>query len=245
MKKRFKCLNNKGFAFSTMLYGIFAVILVVLSLIFLLLKSINDESYYYSSKIEEELDDCILEEVALENCFVTSSSCDTRAYYACLGKVREEDGGMGDNPTFTLTYDNNGGSGCSTKTITYSREYGDLCTPVKNEYSFDGWYTELTGGTIVTKYTILRESEDKKIYARWILTPYLISYNLNGGQITGEVNSYNKETETFTLPTPVKDLCSFEGWTGSNGDVPQTVVTISQGSTGNKSYTANWICETP
>ena len=77
--------NNKGFAFSTMLYGIFAVILVVLSLIFVLLKSTNDESYYYASKIEEELDECIMEEVALENCYAQSSSCDTRSYYACLG----------------------------------------------------------------------------------------------------------------------------------------------------------------
>lgn len=78
-------INNKGFAFSTMLYGVFAVILVILSLIFMLLKSTNDESYYYASKIEEELDQCILEEVALENCFAQSNSCDTRQYYACLG----------------------------------------------------------------------------------------------------------------------------------------------------------------
>ena len=78
-------LDDTGFAFSTMLYGVFAVILVVLSLIFMLLKSTNDESYYYASKIEEELDECVMEEVALENCFAQSSDCDTRAYYACLG----------------------------------------------------------------------------------------------------------------------------------------------------------------
>ena len=33
---------------------------------------------------------------------------------------------------------------------------------------------------------------------------------------------------------------TFLGWTGSNGDVPQTEVTIPQGSTGNKTYKANW-----
>ena len=32
----------------------------------------------------------------------------------------------------------------------------------------------------------------------------------------------------------------FAGWTGSNGNTAQTTVTIAHGSTGNKSYTANW-----
>lgn len=79
-------INDKGFAFSTMLYGVLSLIIIVLILVFSLLKHTNDETYYYSSIIEENLNKCVEEEVALENCYTSnSSSCDTTSYYACLG----------------------------------------------------------------------------------------------------------------------------------------------------------------
>lgn len=69
---------------------------------------------------------------------------------------------------------------------------------------------------------------------------YSISYNLNGGSISGQKTSYNVTTDSFTLPTPTRTGYAFTGWTGSNGNTPQKSVTIAKGSTGNKSYTANW-----
>lgn len=69
---------------------------------------------------------------------------------------------------------------------------------------------------------------------------YSISYNLNGGSISGQKTSYNVTTDSFTLPTPTRTGYTFTGWTGSNGNTPQKSVTIAKGSTGNKSYTANW-----
>ena len=47
-------------------------------------------------------------------------------------------------------------------------------------------------------------------------------------------------TNTFTLNNPIRASYSFRGWTGSNGSVPNPVVTIPKGSTGAKSYNANW-----
>ena len=78
------------------------------------------------------------------------------------------------------------------------------------------------------------------IYAVWALNTYSISYNLNGGSMSGQKTSYNINTETFTLPIPSKTGYAFTGWTGSNGTTPQTSISINRGSTGNKSYTANW-----
>lgn len=79
-------LDNKGFAFSTMLYGVLAVIVVVLTLVFSILKSTKDETFYYSSVIEETLNKCIEEEIALENCYTSGiNNCDPTTYYACLG----------------------------------------------------------------------------------------------------------------------------------------------------------------
>jgi len=79
-------LNNKGFAFSALLYGLLAVILVIMSLILGMYRKTNEETYYYSSVIEESLNKCVEAEIALENCYRSGvPACDTEAYYSCLG----------------------------------------------------------------------------------------------------------------------------------------------------------------
>lgn len=72
---------------------------------------------------------------------------------------------------------------------------------------------------------------------------YSISYNLNGA-----TNSPNNRTtytvlDSFSLINPFRTGYQFTGWTGSNGDAPQTYVSISR-QTGNKNYTANWKANT-
>ena len=42
--------------------------------------------------------------------------------------------------SYTITYNNNGGSGCSSKTVTYGSTYGNLCTPTREGYIFVGWF---------------------------------------------------------------------------------------------------------
>lgn len=44
---------------------------------------------------------------------------------------------------YTITYNDNGGSGCSSssKTVTYGSTYGNLCTPTRSGYIFAGWYS--------------------------------------------------------------------------------------------------------
>ena len=69
---------------------------------------------------------------------------------------------------------------------------------------------------------------------------YSINYDLDGGEPTGNnPTSYTEENE-ITLSNPKKSGYTFSGWTGSNGDTPQTSVTIVKGSTGTKEYIANW-----
>ena len=65
-----------------------------------------------------------------------------------------------DNPTpptpgttsYTLHYDDNGGSGCHNKTVTrnHGEAWGTLCTPTRNGYKFTGWKN---GNTPVTATT--------------------------------------------------------------------------------------------
>ena len=68
---------------------------------------------------------------------------------------------------------------------------------------------------------------------------YEITYNLDGGTATNPT-SYSENTRTFTLNNPTKLGYTFIGWTGSNGNTPELTVTIEQGSTGNREYTAHF-----
>ena len=69
--------------------------------------------------------------------------------------------------TYTLRYNDNGGSGCSTetKTITPGNNLGKLCTPSRSGYwYFEGWYYN---GTKYTEYTKYNDNSDLTLTAHW------------------------------------------------------------------------------
>ena len=79
-------LNEKGFAFSTMLYGSITLIAVVLYVILNASKTTNDTTYYFGEEVIKSLNDCVSEEIALENCYSSgSSNCNATMYHSCLG----------------------------------------------------------------------------------------------------------------------------------------------------------------
>ena len=67
---------------------------------------------------------------------------------------------------YTLTYDNNGGSGCTSKEITQTRTFGDLCEPTRTDYVFAGWYTSASGGDRVSENTLV--TGNQTIHAHWV-----------------------------------------------------------------------------
>lgn len=76
---------------------------------------------------------------------------------------------------YTVTFDPNGGTVSTTsKTVTYGETYASprvLPEPTYPGHTFDGWYTEKTGGTRVTEDTVVTVTKDHTLYARWHLTP--------------------------------------------------------------------------
>ncbi|MBE6132012.1 MAG: hypothetical protein E7180_01285 [Erysipelotrichaceae bacterium] len=145
--------------------------------------------------------------------------------------------------TYTISYNLNGGTLSTSNPTSYNIETAtfNLINPTKTGYTFTGW-TDSNDSTPQTSVSIAKGSTGNKTYtANWTPINYTISYNLDGGTVnSANPSSYNIETATFTLNNPTKTGYTFTGWTGSNGSIPQTSVSISLGSTGNKSYTANW-----
>lgn len=68
---------------------------------------------------------------------------------------------------------------------------------------------------------------------------YTITYNLDGGTISGQKTTYTVE-DTFTLPQPTKTGYTFLGYVGSNGTTAQKSVTVNKCTRGNLTYTAQW-----
>ena len=68
---------------------------------------------------------------------------------------------------------------------------------------------------------------------------YTVTLDTAGGDPIRPIQ-YTVESEAFQLPTPVRTGYIFLGWTGEGITEPQKAMEIPQGSTGDRTYTANW-----
>lgn len=145
----------------------------------------------------------------------------------------------------TITFDPAGGTWSDGKTgsISIDAEYDSEITlpdmPVREHYTFAWWQN--SNEREYNPGHIYKVTKDETFQAIWNPVRYGISYDLAGGRVEGtNPIAYTAETEDFTLINPVREGYIFLGWTGSNGEKPETEVTIKKGSGGNRSYTANW-----
>ena len=126
--------------------------------------------------------------------------------------------------TVTVTFDANGGTVAPTsKTITKGSTL-TLPTPVLSGYSFDGWFTEKTGGTQVNAGATF--DKDTTLYAHWTKKSssggggsssrdydYTLRYVTNGGKsIASETKSKRWTKDYEDLPMPTRAGYRFDGW---------------------------------
>ncbi|MDY3239682.1 MAG: InlB B-repeat-containing protein [Anaerovoracaceae bacterium] len=153
------------------------------------------------------------------------------------------------NPkNYNISYTLNGGTAANPESYTVESDTIKLNNPTKLGYTFTGWSgTDLNGADNMT-VTIPKGSTGARSYtANWTRDTYGITYELNGGTAATPQNptSYTAESETITLNNPEKPGYTFTGWcgTGLSGTNNMTV-TIPKGSTGARTYTANWTRDT-
>ena len=148
---------------------------------------------------------------------------------------------------YTITYDLDGGTAeGNPDTYTVETDAFTLKNPTRPGYTFTGWSgTGLTGEDNLT-VTIPKGSTGNRSYtAHWSLNTYSITYDLNGGTVSGNPDFYTVESAAITLNQPTRIGYTFTGWSGTNltGEDNLTV-TIPTGSIGNRSYTAHWSLNT-
>ena len=147
-------------------------------------------------------------------------------------------------PTFTLTFypkilynfDYNGGKsdGKTNASIIYDSkdnhmelwdgtEKNNIAVPVRDGYTFKGYYTAKTGGSQIInangKWTgtwNLSNVRCAPLYAQWTVNTYTVSYNLDGGtQGTYQPTSWTYDVAQ-RISNPTRTGYAFTGWTASS-----------------------------
>lgn len=114
---------------------------------------------------------------------------------------------------YTMTFNANGGK-CSTpsKTGTVDIAIGSLPEATREGYTFDGWFSALTGGTQITEQYKHSTTTPITVYAHWTKKPYVMTFDPNGGKCTLTQMNCLVDTPVGELPTPTKDGYTFKGW---------------------------------
>ena len=126
-------------------------------------------------------------------------------------------------------------------TLSYKYDEGvsSLPIPVKDGYTFEGWYDEednpVTAIAAETFISVLTAKYTKDVVVS------TITYQLDGGTLEGGKTSdeYN-EGERFVLPVPEKDGYTFDGWYRLANFTGNAVTEISASETGDIVLYAKW-----
>ena len=148
----------------------------------------------------------------------------------------------GEVASFTVTFEYNnatGGNTTKTKSVSYNGTYGTLPTPTKTGCTFVGWYKQSSFDTVVTASTVVTVLGNHTLYAKWDVTKYTITYNLNGGSLgSNMVTVFTVDDLPFSIANPTKVGYRFNGWSGT--DITGTTADLKVTTPSNKSYTANY-----
>ena len=135
---------------------------------------------------------------------------------------------------YQLTYNNNGGTGCSNIKRIENLAWGSLCTPTKTGYNFVEWNTKADGsGEKVSSST--KATSNTTVYAKWATGVYTVSY-AGGGATSGSTAATKCTYGQAITPAAngfAKTGHTFNGWSGKPDKC-----------SGNVTLTATWKANT-
>ena len=149
--------------------------------------------------------------------------------------------------TYTVTFNPGTGSCTPTsKSVTYDAAYGTLPTPTPpGADSFVGWYTESSGGTLVTAETIVSTASNHTLYARYESTFTVTVQYKCGGIVLRPETTTNASASSVTADISAPDFLGYEfvNWTGSNATFgnassANTTVNVTAATTITANYNA-------
>jgi len=117
---------------------------------------------------------------------------------------------------YTVTFDQNGGT-TQGYPVYRTVPYGGTVAvpfwptaPMRNHYTFAGWYTERDGGGSEFKVDETKVYGDTTVYAKWTPVNYTVTFNATGGvELDAQTVPYG---QAGLLPTTTRNHYNFGGW---------------------------------
>ncbi|MDM5246638.1 InlB B-repeat-containing protein [Lysinibacillus sp. G4S2] len=112
--------------------------------------------------------------------------------------------------SYIVTFDSNGGSKVSSQSVGSGELVKAPSTPVKEGYTFAGWYKD-KGLTEAWNFDQDVVEKDITLYAKWSKASYIVTFDANGGsEVSSQTVGYNELVKAPSNPT--KAGYTFNGW---------------------------------
>ena len=142
--------------------------------------------------------------------------------------------------TFTVYFNSNGGSSVSSKKVTYDGYYESLTTPTRKNYTFLGWYTAKSGGTLVTASTKVTITSSQTLYAQWEGDKYTVTFDKNGGDGDNYIRSIAYGNTYTKVDKPTRTGYDFIGWYTARTGGSQVTETTTMSTAEDHTVYAQW-----
>lgn len=83
-------LNKKGFAISTVLYGLLALLILIVMLMFQIMRTNNNNSKSLGKEIQKELNYCRAKRIVYNECYAGECNTLQQDYTNCLKKCKTD-----------------------------------------------------------------------------------------------------------------------------------------------------------
>lgn len=138
---------------------------------------------------------------------------------------------------YVVTLNGEGATVSSPVNYTYGSPALTLPSLTMTGYTFTGWFSAATGGTLVGNGgSTFTPTSDTSLFAQWAADVYTVTLNGEGATVTSPL-SYTYGGAGLTLPTPTMTGYTFNGWfsaasggssvsAGGAGYVPSSSITL-------------------
>lgn len=131
--------------------------------------------------------------------------------------------------SYEVSFNTHGGTSVADQIVNDGSTATRPTSPTRTGYTFSGWYTAVTGGSVYDFATAITAATT--IHAQWTVNHYPVTFDTDGGSAVSSQNvAYNT---TATLPSgPARTGHTFAGWFtaptgGSAWDFSTDVITTS------------------
>jgi uncharacterized repeat protein (TIGR02543 family) len=144
--------------------------------------------------------------------------------------------------TYTITYNNVNGA-INPNSTTYTVAPSDkilFALGMRVGYAFGGWYDNAAFNGVAVTRIAAGETGNKEFWAKWTAITYTITYNDVNGATNPNPTTYTIASATISLAAPTLDGYDFDGWYDTVDFSGVAVISIAQGSIGNRVFYAKW-----